>query len=146
MSHLKALDAVEKMQDTLAFWEDIKLGVYEVFLSDVVFNEMERCQEPKRSLMYQFLAEIKYATVKHCLEIETIAEQIINMEILTRKSYEDCLHIGSALVAECDYIVSWNFQHMVNVKTINGVRAITNLYHYKNIDIVTPSMFVHKED
>jgi hypothetical protein len=35
---------------------------------------------------------------------------------------------------------------MVNIKTINGVRAITNLYGYNNIDIVQPAMLVIKED
>ena len=31
-------------------------------------------------------------------------------------------------------IVSWNFKHMVNVDTINGVRRITFAKRYNNID------------
>ncbi len=27
--------------------------------------------------------------------------------------------------------ISWNFKHIVNIKTIRGVRAITNLEGYK---------------
>ena len=146
MSHLEAYDAVEKMQDTLILWDDIKTGMYDVYLSDVVFNEIERCHEPKKSLMYHYMAQIRYKSVKHSKEIETIADKLINMGILTETSYDDCLHIGSALVASCNYIISWNFRHLVNVKTINGVRAITNLYGYNSVDIITPSMFIIKEN
>jgi hypothetical protein len=56
------------------------------------------------------------------------------------------MHIGTAVASQCAYIVSWNFKHMVNVKTIKGVRAITNLYGYNNIDIVQPTMLVEKGD
>ena len=38
-----------------------------------------------------------------------------------------------AVECSCDCIVSWNFKHIVNIKTIRGVRAITNLKGYKPI-------------
>ena len=39
----------------------------------------------------------------------------------------------------------WNFRHIVNVKTINRVRAITSLVGYKPIEIWQPSVLL-KED
>ncbi|MDR3020616.1 MAG: hypothetical protein LBU66_06910 [Treponema sp.] len=72
--------------------------------------------------------------------------EIIRLGILKEKDRDDCVHIGTAIVSQCDYIVSWNFKHMVNVKTIKGVRAITNLHGYSNVDIVQPTMLVEKED
>ncbi|MDE5873605.1 MAG: hypothetical protein K2H07_06790 [Lachnospiraceae bacterium] len=50
-----------------------------------------------------------------------VAEQIINLGILTQKSFDDCQYIGTAVVNECDCIISWNFKHIVNVKTIRGI-------------------------
>ena len=44
-----------------------------------------------------------------------------------------------------DYIVSWNFKHIVNVRTVNGVRAITNLRGYNDIDLVAPTYFLGYE-
>lgn len=64
------------------------------------------------------------------------------MGILTKKSYDDCQHIGAAIVSECDRIISWNFKHIVNIKTIKGVRAITHLESYKDIDIMNPSVLL----
>lgn len=79
-------------------------------------------------------------------EIKSIATQIIQLGILKEKSRDDCLHIATAVANQCDYILSWNFKHMVNVRTIKGVRAITNLCGYNNIDIIQPTMLVEKED
>jgi len=35
--------------------------------------------------------------------------------------------------------------NLVNIKIVNGVRAITNLRNYNNIDLVTPTYFLGEE-
>lgn len=105
-----------------------------------------RWTQPKLNMLLGFLAEINYQRVDSNDEIEEVAEQIIKLKILKEKSRDDCMHISAAVVCACDYLVSWNFKHMVNVKTIKGVRAVTNLFGYNNIDIIQPTMLVEKED
>jgi len=146
ISHLEAPDTPEKMRETLALWEDIKAGKYEIVLSGVVDKELNDCHEPKRQILYDFLAMIDYSKVIVNDEVRNIADEIIKLDILKPKHYLDCSHIGCAIISQSDYIVSWNFKHLVNIKTVNGVRAITNLFNYKPIDIIPPSMLVNKED
>ncbi len=71
-----------------------------------------------------------------------MARIIIEIGILTQKSFDDCQHIGAAIVGGCDCIISWNFKHIVNIKTIRGVRAITSLQGYKPIEIWSPSVLL----
>ena len=78
-------------------------------------------------------------------DVTKAAKKIIEMEILTQKGFGDCQHIGVAVINECDCIISWNFKHIVNVKTIRGVRAITNLEGYKMIEIWNPSVLLESE-
>ena len=78
-------------------------------------------------------------------DIEIVTQRIIDVGILTKKSYDDCQHIAAAVVGECDCIISWNFKHIVNIKTIRGVRAITNLTGYKGIDILSPTVLLESE-
>ena len=146
ISHLDASDTPEKMQDTLKLWEEIKSGLYDIVISDVVMEEIARCAEPKRGNLLNSLAEINCFRATITDEIRAIAEQIVSLGILNEKSRDDCLHIGTAIVNQCNYIVSWNFKHMVNIKTINGVRAITSLGGYNSIDIIQPTMLVEKGD
>ena len=41
--------------------------------------------------------------------------------------------------------ISWNFKHIVNIKTIRGTRAITNSDGYKPIEIWSPSVLLEGE-
>ena len=59
--------------------------------------------------------------------------------------YIKCQHIAAAVINNCDCIISWNFKHIVNIKTIRGARAITNLEGYKGIDIINPSALLESE-
>lgn len=146
ISHLKQDDAPDKTQDTLKLWEDIKAGKYDVYLSDTTLLELNKCGQPKRDIMFNYLLDIEYTELASNDEIERVANQIIELGILTQKSFDDCIHIATAVVNACDMIVSWNFKHMVNIKTIRGIRAIANLQGYQSIDIIQPTMLIQSEE
>lgn len=95
--------------------------------------------------MRDYLSTIHYVTFDVTKEVLEVANQIVDMGILTKKSFDDCQHIGSAVVNECDCIISWNFKHIVNVKTIRGIKAITSLKGYKPIEIWNPSVLLESE-
>lgn len=145
ISHLLQEDVPEKMADTRKLWDMFKDGKYDVYLSTVTLEEIADCPEPKKSKMYDYLEQIDYTPIKITDDVSDIAQQIIDMGILTRKSYDDCQHIAAAVVNACDCIISWNFKHIVNIKTIRGVRAITNLEGYKPIEILNPSVLLESE-
>lgn len=135
----------KKMADTLKLWDMFKDGKYDVYLSTVTLEEVSDCPEPKRSKMYDYLEQIEYTPIEITDDMSDIAQQIIDMGILTKKSYDDCQHIAAAVIYGCDCIISWNFKHIVNIKTIRGVRAITNLKGYKYIEILNPSVLLESE-
>lgn len=134
------------MQDTLTLWEDLKQGKYDVYLSYQTIDETTDCPQPKRDILFDFFSQIEYTTIERNKEISELAQEVINMKILMPKSFDDCIHIAAAIISGCDYIVSWNFRHLVNIKTINGVRAITALRHYPSIDIVQPTLLIQSEE
>lgn len=141
LSYLKQDDSPERTAATNSFWEELKnRDDLDIYLSDVTIAELSECYEPKRSFMQEKLKEIQFTLLEKDDEAERLASQIIELGILTDKSHDDCLHIAIAVLESCNYIVSWNFKHLVNVKTINGVRAITNLKGFAPIDIITPEM------
>ena len=60
VSHLYQEDAFERMQDTLALWELFRQGVYEVYISDIVLREIDRCTEEKLRVLLDYMKQIKY--------------------------------------------------------------------------------------
>lgn len=144
--HLQQEDAPERMKDTLVLWKQFEDGKYDVCLSQVILDEVGECREPKKSLLYEYLSRISYTKLEITDEILRVAEQIIDMGILRPKSIDDCQHIATAVVHGCDYIISWNFKHIVNIKTIKGVREITHLGKYNDIEIMNPSVLLGGEE
>ena len=145
ISYLSQEDAPERMKDTLELWKDFVDGKYDIYLSQVTIDEIGKCAEPKRNILYDYLSDIDYTKLEINAEILELAQKIIDMGILRPKSFDDCQHIAAAVVNGCDCIISWNFKHIVNIKTIRGVRAITNLEGYKGIDIINPSALLESE-
>ena len=133
------------MRDTLALWELFKAGSYEVYVSDIVFREIDKCDEEKLAILLEYLKQIKYHTIETNNDIIELAGKFIDFGILREKSFDDCQHIAAAVIYGCDCILSWNFRHIVNIKTIRGVRAITNLKGYKPIEIINPSALLESE-
>ena len=146
ISHLLQEDVPEKMADTRQLWEMFKDGKYDVCLSAVTLREISDCPEPKRTELRNYLKQIQYNVFDITKEALEVARQIITAQILTEKSFDDCQHIGVAVVNDCDCIISWNFKHIVNIKTIRGVRSITNLQGYKPIEIWSPSVLLESEE
>jgi len=116
--------------------------MYEVVLSNVGFFELAKCSAEKRDILADFLSQIRYQHIEVDDEILATAERFIDLKILSRKSFLDCQHIAAAIHSGCDLVVSWNFKHMVNVKTIKGAKVVTTIEGHKDILICSPNMLI----
>jgi len=146
ISHLFADDAPDKMDDTNQLWQDFMDGKYELFISPIVMDELGKCSEPKKTKLYQKLKSIQFKDLQETEEIETLAQEYINRGVLKEGSFDDCLHIAYAVVYGCDIIVSWNFKHLVNFKTIHNVKIVNAIHHYREICIVSPTMLLEEKE
>lgn len=143
--YLDQQDAPEKMQDTREVWDYLKNGKYDVYISDVVLDEIGHCSESKQKILLSYLKQINYTVLRIDENTVELAEKFIDFGVLKRKSYDDCRHIASAILAGCDVIVSWNFKHIVNIKTMRGIKVITTLEGYKDILIYPPSALLEED-
>lgn len=145
ISYLDQQDAPERMADTHELWVQIKAGEFDVVLSNVTETEINNCGEPKRSALLNYLGEIDYEAVRVDDKTFDVASRFVDLGILRQKSFDDCQHIAAAIVSGCDAIVSWNFKHIVNHKTMMGVKAVAALEGYDDILIYTPPMLIGGE-
>jgi len=145
ISHLDAPDTPDKMADTKLFWKDLLRGVYDVFISPVVIGEIQKTAEPKLSFMLEQMKGLDMTLLALSNEVTSLAEEYLKQGVLTPKSLDDCMHIAFAVVYQCDVIVSWNFQHLVNYRTIDRVRIVNAVNRYREISIVSPTMMIGDE-
>ena len=115
---------------------------YELFVSPVTIEELEGAKtEEKRQASAKFLNSIAHAKLSGNDEAENLAWIYTTDGILSQAKINDLRHVAYAVVARCDYVVSWNMKHLANDRTemrVNGVNANEN---YAKISIVTPEHF-----
>ncbi len=142
ISHLDAPDVLSRQADTHKLWEAIKAGEYNVCISPVVLIELDVCAEPKRSGLLAKLGEIDYTELNETDEVLALAARYLEAGILPEKSGRDRQHIAYACVYMCDMIVSWNFKHLVNYKTISSVKGVNAFTGYREMPIYSPTMLI----
>ncbi len=141
ISHLQAPDVEEKQNFTLDMWELFEKGMdYEVYTSVLALNEISECEQEKREFLLSCLSNIDVTILQETQEVINLAKAYLTNNVLKGKSYDDLVHIAYATVNNVDYIVSWNFKHFVNIRTIELVNAINMMYGYGQVKIVPPSM------
>ena len=146
VSYLDQQDSPEKMAITHKLWQKILADEYDVVISEIVYEELADCYETKRNILVRYLQEVKHNKIIIGETEKDIAECIIENGILTReKSYRDCLHIAAAITSGCNTILSWNFKHIVNPKTIDGVKIVAIKSGYPEVSIYSPESFIGAE-
>ena len=114
----------EKKDITLELFKDLPLIAEGVYISDEVIREISRAPEPRKSQLEGLLRETNPYLLEVSIEAEELAERYIKEGIIPERYRSDALHIATAVINEIDAIVSWNFEHIVKLKTrvmVNGV-------------------------
>jgi hypothetical protein len=76
------------------------------------------------------------------IETEELAERYIKEGIIPIRYRGDALHIAVAVINGVDVIVSWNFEHIVKLKTRVMVNGVNKLLGYHEIEICSPEEVV----
>jgi predicted nucleic acid-binding protein len=143
-----AEDAPEKMPITQDFFDNTitNKDKYEVCLSPLVLEELGKTSDTAHrarllSLAYGLQAQVFALTP----EINRIAKQFIDDGFIPMKYKEDALHLAFSIFYGVDYIVSWNFKHIVKPKTKDAVRIVSIREGMKEVKILTPEEVVADE-
>ena len=133
---LLTADEDDREITTKALNEIMKIGA--LYISEVVIREINAAAEPKRS---QLTDKISFYSPKLLLidnETQSLAAKYIAEGVIPEKYADDARHIAIATVYGIEVIVSWNFEHIVKLKTRREVNGINLLSGYREIEICSP--------
>jgi len=114
-------------------------------ISNVVLEEIERAPEKLRGML---LTEIRKIPLEIITENETTADllDIYEKEKFVHHSARlDLRHLAVAVINGVDSVVSWNFRHIVNIRTRRAVHSINLKLGLPLIEIVSPEEVVEYE-
>ena len=117
-------------------WFEYNAQEYQLFASTVVLEEIHKNTDQILLVkMLQLLDEYVVSILEVNEEITRLAEQY-RSQILPQE-INDTLHLAIASYAQLDAIVSWNFRHIVNLKTMKIIQEINVQQNYSEIQILT---------
>ena len=126
------------------FFDQVRVGVYQLIISTVVRDELESAPPPVKAFFEQ--------TRRHAKIVDVVGEAIrlqrayLEAGIVGSRWEADALHVAVATVCGCRLIVSWNFKHMVNFQKILLYNGINLDKGYDNIAIHSPREVIVDED
>ena len=125
---------------TIRWWEH-ELSEYRVYSSLLVQRELERIGEPHRQGYLNLIKPLEQLEIAE--EVAILAEGYIERGIFHRKYIADALHVALAAFHKVDYLVTWNFGHIANVRKQARLRMFNTAAGFFSPIIVTPEFLVH---
>lgn len=145
-SFLFADDSPEKREVTLQFWDILKMGLYDIVISDILLTEISRSEIPSPQELEYKLSEIILEIVSVNEDVFSLAQKYVEEGIIPQTYRDDALHIALATHSEADALISWNFKHIVKLKTIRGVNGINRMLGLKELEILTPQSWIQEDN
>ena len=132
-------DAPELRDITLQFFKNIEGGYFDIYISEIVLQEIEQAAELKFKSLLELIKRYSPVELEVNPESVILAREYIEKLVLPINSYEDALHAAISTVQEMDVLMSWNMKHLANLSRKQKINAVNvqNKY-YKSIEIVTP--------
>ena len=135
----------EFAEESTEFFAEIKAGRFVLVVSATVLAELQRAPQQVREVLVT-LPESAVEIVEADPEVEHLRDAYVEAGILRPEHRSDAEHIASASVAEVDFVVSWNFKHIVQFEKIAGYQAVNLLNGYREIRIYSPKEVVAGEE
>ena len=124
----------ERLAMTSSLWS--KLSDYEVFISELVVEELERANEHVRDKM--FFAIKDFIVLKTSKKAERLAQIYFKQGIFPEKYFDYALHVALASVSQIGILLSWNFTHLVKLKTRRLVSTVNLTENIMPVEIASP--------
>ncbi len=113
-------------------------GMHEAVISNVVQEELERAPAEIRRAILSEVGEIEFELVTESVESVRLLEEYVAARIVPPRYRDDLRHVAVATAARVDALVSWNFRHLVNLRTRRAVHSVNVRLGYPLLEIVSP--------
>ena len=130
---------------TRPLFERLQNGEFRLLFSAVTQDELSSAPERVKKLVTSLRAENTEFMETNDEAVE-LATQYIAEKVVGQTSFADCLHIALATINRADYLISWNFKHIVNYRRIRGYNAVNLKFGYPMIEIRSPQEMISYEN
>ena len=115
-----------------------------IVISDLTLREIEEAPKKVRDIIEKIPKKYReYVTLND--EARVLANHYLEENVITQKYLIDAQHIAIATINKVDVVVSWNFQHIVNLNKIKLYNGVNLKYGYSLIEIRSPREIIYEK-
>ena len=118
-------------------FDDFKSGKRIAVISDITLDELSDAPEQVQE-NFRKIPEDNLEILISDLESEKLADLYVVEGAVSRKFYEDALHIAISTINQVNVLASWNFKHIVNLDRIRLYNAVNLKNGYTMLEIRNP--------
>ncbi|MDZ7775383.1 MAG: hypothetical protein U5L09_07100 [Bacteroidales bacterium] len=126
-------------------FEDFKAGKSIAVVSDITLDELLDAPDMVKNI-FNTLPDESVEILASDDESRELADKYIIEQAVSRKYYEDALHIAIATINQVNVLCSWNFKHIVNLAKIRLYNAVNLKNGYNMLEIRTPREILKNEE
>ena len=131
--------------ESIRLFEEIANGKFVLTISQTVLAELDNAPQDVQDVLAKLPPEY-VEMIEFSDEITRLRDEYIKAGVLSPSSRSDAEHIASASVSDVDFVVSWNFKHIVHYDKINGYQAVNLLNGYRQIKIYSPREVIENDE
>jgi predicted nucleic acid-binding protein len=126
---------------TVPLFKRFQNGEFKLLFSSITQEELNFAPDKVKDLVKSIKIE-STEFIDASEEAVDLASQYIAENVVGQTSFDDCLHIALATINRADFLLSWNFKHIVNVQIIQRYNSINIKNGYKQLEIRSPRDFM----
>jgi predicted nucleic acid-binding protein len=127
----------EFVEASQALMARVRQGDLTLVISELLIEELEQAPEAVQALLTRLPTD-QIESILISNESEKLRDAYLAAKVVGPASSYDAHHVALASIAKVDYIVSWNFKHLVHIEKIRGFNSVNLRLGYSLIDIRTP--------
>jgi hypothetical protein len=117
-------------------WFDVADNIYEMVTSAAVLEELERGDFPGRKDAIRMIEQL--TPLQITAPILDVVREYIDRKLMPADPSGDALHLAIASYYDCDFLATWNCQHLANANKFDSIATINGILNLSVPKLVTP--------
>ncbi len=122
-----------------------RTGDFNFFITNVVVREVAAAAPVVKETIKLLLDRVSPAELEVTTEVLTLVEEYIKRDVFPRRFEADAVHVAAASFYGVDYLVSYNFRHIVRVGRRELIRATNAILGVRTPEIISPEELAEED-
>ena len=124
-------------------WWDEHRSTYIIVTSEAVLDELNKGDFSNKEEVLDLMNSLSLVPVVE--DIIEIVEVYIRHHVMPKAPAGDALHLALASYHKCDFLLTWNCEHLANANKFDNIRRVNTMLGLFSPALVTPLEFLGEE-